>query len=94
VDYVKKTALWHYEELIKKLGTLMAYPVIWKAYNQHMTQASVFARNLFPDKNIDTGEYPAQILDTITYLKSAGISDWGSLFSRVATRDGCMAFVT
>jgi len=93
-NYVKKTTLWHYEALIKKLGVLMAYPVVWKAYNHNMAQASVFARNLFPDKNVDAGEYPAQILDTITHLKSAGISDWGDLLSRVTSRDDCMSFVT
>jgi len=92
-DYVKKTTLWHYERLIKKLSLVKTYPVIWQAYNHNMTQAAAFARRLFPDKNIEAGEYPAQILDTIARLESAGISDWDNLLSRVATRDDCMAFV-
>ena len=49
-DYVKKTTLWHYEDLIKKLKAVAAYPVIWHAYNHDMTQADTFARRLFPDK--------------------------------------------
>jgi hypothetical protein len=93
-NYVKKTTLWHYEALIKKLSVLMAYPVVWKAYNHNMAQASVFARNLFPDKNVDAGEYPAQILDTITHLKHAGFSDWGNLLARIVTRETCKAFIT
>jgi hypothetical protein len=93
-NYVKKTTLWHYEALIKKLSVLVAYPVVWKAYNHNMAQASVFALNLFPDKNVDAGEYPAQILDTIMYLKPAGISNWGNLLEKIATREACTAFVT
>lgn len=93
-DYVKRTTLWHYEELIKKFNVVMAYPVIWQAYNHDMTTAAVFAQNLFPDKNIEVGEYPSQILDTIARLGSFGISDWGNLLSRVATRDDCIAFLT
>ena len=93
-NYVKKTTLWHYEDLIKKQRVLMAYPVIWKAYNHNMAQATVFSMRLFPDKNIEAGEYPAQILDTIAHLKHAGISDWGSLLAKIATREACMAFVT
>jgi len=93
-NYVKKTTLWHYENLIKKLSVLMAYPVIWKAYNHDMPKATIFAMHLFPEKNIEASEYPAQILDTIARLKPAGISDWGSLLAKIATREACMAFVT
>jgi hypothetical protein len=93
-NYVKKTTLWHYEDLIKKLSVLKAYPVIWKAYDHDMAQATIFAMRLFPDTNIEAGEYPAQILDTIMYLKPAGISNWGNLLTRIATKKACMAFVT
>jgi len=92
--YVKKTTLWHYEDLIKKLSVPMAYPVIWNAYNHDMAQATGFAIRLFPDKNIEADEYPAQILDTVAHLKLAGISDWGNLLAKIATRETCMAFVT
>jgi hypothetical protein len=92
-DYVKKTTLWHYEDLIKKLNVLMSYPVLWKAYNQDMNQSAVFARGLFPDKSIDAGESPARLLSTFERLKSAGISDWGDLLSKVSTRAECTAFI-
>jgi hypothetical protein len=74
-DYVKKTTLWHYEDLIKKLNVLMAYPIIWQAYNHDMAQAAIFAHRLFPDKNIAAGEFPARMLSTFERLKSTGISD-------------------
>jgi hypothetical protein len=93
-DYVKKTTLWHYEDLIKKLNIVMAYPVIWQAYNHDMTQASIFARRLFPDKNIEDGEFPASVLRTFEHLKDAGISNWGDLLSKVPTRAECAAFAT
>ena len=93
-DYVKKTTLWHYEDLIKKLSVVMAYPVIWRAYNHDMTQAAAFARRLFPDKNIKPWEFPAYLLSSFEHLKHAGISNWGNLFSKVSTRAECAAFVT
>jgi hypothetical protein len=93
-NYVKKTTLWHYDDLIKKLNVLIVYPVIWKAYNHDMAQATVFAMRLFPGKNIEAREYPAQILDTIAHLKPAGISDWGNLLTKIDTRESCMEFVT
>jgi hypothetical protein len=93
-DYVKKTTLWHYEELIKKLNALKAYPVIWKAYNHDMSQAAEFARQLFADRNIEAGEYPACLLATLGRLESTGVSNWGDLFSRVPARTECAAFVS
>lgn len=93
-DYVKKTTLWHYEDLINKLNVLTAYPVIWQAYNQDMTQAAVFAHHLFPEKNIETGEFPARVLATFERLKFSGVSDWGNLLSKVTTRAECAAFVS
>jgi hypothetical protein len=92
-DYVKKTTLWHYEDLIKKLKAVTAYPVIWQAYNQDMDRAAAFARGLFPDKNIEAGECPGGLLSMFERLKTAGISDWGDLLKKVPTRDECAAFV-
>jgi hypothetical protein len=48
---------------------------------------------LFPDKNIEAGEYPAKIFAMIARLESAGISDWGNLLSRVTAQNECMAFI-
>ncbi len=91
--YVKNTTLWHYEDLVKKLNFVTAYPVIWQAYNHGMARAAEFCERLFPDKNIEAGEYPASILGTIAHLETAGISNWGSLLARVARREDALAFI-
>lgn len=83
-DYVKQITLWQYEDLIKKLEVIQAYPVLWQAYNYDMTQAAVFAQRLCPDRNFNT---------IFERLKSAGINDWGDLLSRISTRAGCVTFV-
>jgi len=93
-DYVKKTTLWQYEELIKKLKVVTAYPVIWQAYNHDMIQGAAFARCLFPDKNIAAGEFLARVLSAFARLQADGISDWGNLLSKVSTKTECAAFVT
>jgi hypothetical protein len=93
-DYVKKTTLWQYEELIKKLIALQSWPVIWKAYNHELASAPDFARRLFPHNKIEAGEYPSRVLSTLDRLNSTGIRDWGSLLSRVLTRMDCTAFVS
>lgn len=93
-NYVKKTTLWRYEDLIKKLQVVTAYPAIWRAYNHKMAQAVDFARCLFPDTNIESGEFPAGIIHSIKRLQDGGIQDWGDLLSRIATQDDCLAFIT
>jgi hypothetical protein len=92
-DYVKKTTLWQYEELIKKLRAVTAYPVIWQAYNHAMPQAADFAHHMFPDANVEAGEYPAAIILTFARLQAAGISNWGDLLAKVLTRVDCNSFI-
>lgn len=93
-DYVKKTTLWQYEDLIKKLSIVMAYPTIWKAYNTDLAQAGEYARRMFPDKNIEAGEYPANVLSTIERLQTAQICNWGNLFLIIPTRAECAKFAS
>lgn len=92
-NIVKKITLWQYEELLKKLNAVLAYPVLRKAYNHTMPQAIDYARRLFPDKNIAAGEFPADIIATFESLQSAGVSDCADLFKKVSTREACAAFV-
>jgi hypothetical protein len=92
-NYVKKTTLWQYEDLIKKLNSIKAYPTLWQAYNLDMTQAAILARRTFPEANLEAGEFPGGVLSTIARLKSAGIKDWGDLLSKVPSRADCAAFV-
>jgi hypothetical protein len=92
-DYVKKTTLWRYDDLIAKLRALTAYPVIWQAYNHDMPRAIAYAKRLFADINLAAGEYPADVIRTIARLQTAGVRDWGDLLERIATQAGCIAFV-
>ena len=91
-DYVKKTTLWNYEDLLKKLNFVKAYPVIWRAHNHDIAQAAAYARRLFPDNKVELGEYPAPIIDTIGRMVAADIGSWGDLLVRVATREKCTIF--
>ncbi|MGE5248676.1 MAG: DUF4332 domain-containing protein [Bacteroidota bacterium] len=92
-DYVKKTSLWPYEELIGKLQALSAYPVLWGAYNHDMARAARFAGALFPNRDIAAGEFPASVMETMSFLEKGGIRNWGDLLDRVATRESGAAFV-
>jgi hypothetical protein len=92
-DYVKQTTLWPYEDLLKKLGLVLAYPLIQEVYNHSMRQADAYARRLFPAQNIAAGEFPAPLLASLERLQGAGIQDWSDLLARVATRASLEAFI-
>jgi len=91
--YVKKTTLWPYEDLLQKLDVVLRYPVLRQVYNHSMPQAADFARRLFPDKELEAGESPAEMIAAFERLHTAGIRDWADLLVKVATREQCEAFV-
>lgn len=92
-DYVKKTTLWDYDQLIKKLKLITAYPLIWQTYNHDLRQAAAFARAMFRENDLDAGAYPASVLSAMARLEIAGIRDWGDLLSRVGSRESCLSFL-
>jgi hypothetical protein len=92
-DEVKKITLWHYEELIKKLNAVLAYPLICQAYDHSMPQAADFARALFPDWNNPGGEYPALMLASFERLEAAGVRCWTDLLSKAADRASFIEFI-
>lgn len=92
-EYVKKTTLWHYEDLLKKLNAVLAYPLIRNAYNHSMPQAVDFARRLFRHSNIAVGEFPARVITTFGRLQAVGVNHWADLLTWVATREACTSFV-
>ncbi len=92
-DEVKKITLWQYEELIVKLNTVLAYPLIRQAYDHSMPQAMAFSRALFSDRDIAGGEFPAPILATFERLQSAGVCCWTDLLAKVATREALTGFI-
>jgi hypothetical protein len=92
-DYVKKSTLWDYEDLLKKLNAVLAYPVIRNAYNHSMPQAVDFARHLFSHSNFAVGEFPAAVITTFDRLRAVGVSNWADLLTRVATSGTCASFI-
>jgi hypothetical protein len=92
-EYVKKTTLWHYEDLIKKLNAVASYNSIWRAYNMDLSGAIDFARRLFTKGEIDTGRYPAAVLQTVDTLRTAGVRNWEDLLDNVTTREDCLRFI-
>jgi hypothetical protein len=92
-DYVKKVTLWQYEDLLKKLNAVLAYPLIRNAYNHSMPQAMDFARHMFAHNNIAAGDFPASLIATFGCLQNLGVRDWADLLERLTTRESCAAFV-
>lgn len=92
-EYVKKTTLWQYEELLAKLADVLAYPFVQEYYNHSMPQAVEFARRLFPTSNWEAGDYPAELVQTFQRLEAAGIDNWSALLFQVTSREQCSAFV-
>lgn len=91
--YVKKITLWQYEDLLNKLNTVLAYPLIRQAYNHSMPQAIDFARRLFGVDKISAGEYPASLISVFGCLQVSGVRDWGDFLAKVSTRETCVSFV-
>jgi hypothetical protein len=92
-NYVKKVTLWPFEELLKKLNGVLTYPVIRKAYNHSMPEASDFAKRLFGTSNIAAGRYPAPLIATFNHLHQVGIKNWSDLLVRIASRESCEVFM-
>jgi len=92
-DYVKKTTLWQYEELLKKFNKLLNYPIIRQVYNHSMPQAEDFAVRLFAENDIAAGKFPAPVIATLKRMHEVGIRDWADLLEKVATRESFTAFI-
>ena len=92
-DYVKKTTLWPYEDLIEKLQDVLAYPFVQQYYDCSMPQAEEYARRLFADRDLDHGEYPRALLSVFRQLEAAGISNWSSLLAQINSRDSLLVFL-
>jgi hypothetical protein len=90
---VKKITLWQYEELIVKLNTVLAYPLIRQAYDHSIPQAVEFSRALFSGRDIAGGEFPASMLAAFERLQTAGVCSWTDLLAKVAKRESLIEFI-
>jgi len=93
---VKKQALWSYEDLIRKLASVLAYDFVQEHYDHTMKQAQGYAKKIrrgyLQDKG-DTTIYIDNIVANLEKLETLRIGTWSNLVQQVATRELCLAFL-
>jgi hypothetical protein len=95
-DRVKKETLWSYEDLIKKLQSVLAYDFVQEYYNHTPKQAQDYAESIRRGYLQDRGEMTAYI-DSIgahlEKLETSRIGTYSELVHQVATREQCVAIL-
>ncbi len=95
-DRVKKQTLWSYEDLIRKLLSVLAYDFVQEHYNHTMKQAQGYAKKIrrgyLQDRGRMTG-YVDSIAAHFESLEARRIGTYSDLVHRVATREECVAFL-
>jgi hypothetical protein len=93
---VRKQTLWSYEELIKKLRRVLAYPFVRQHYNHTMQQARAYAgkmRRGYLQNRGDKTVYIDQIIAHLRRLEALRVGTCADLIRQVATRERCLAFL-
>jgi hypothetical protein len=93
---VKSQTLWSYEDLIKKLESVLAYPFVQEGYNHTMPQAQAYAVSIRRGYLQDRGEMTAYIDGIAAHLETLetrGIGTYSELVHQVASREQCAAFL-
>ena len=93
---VKKQTLWSYEDLIKKLLSVLAYDFVQEHYNHTMKQAQGYAKDIRRGYLQDRGDMTAYIDSIATHLEKLEmrqIGTYSELVHQVATREHCVAFL-
>jgi hypothetical protein len=95
-DSVKVQTLWNYEELIKKLRSVLAYGFVQEHYDHTMVQAQGYARDIrrgyLQDRGDMTG-YIDGIAAHLAGLETRRIGAVSELVHAVETREQCVAFL-
>jgi len=95
-DSVKKQTLWSYEDLIRKLLSVLAYGFVQEHYNHTMQEAQLYAKKIRRGYLQDQGDMAAYIDSIATHLEkleTRGIGTYSKLVQQVANREDCMAFL-
>jgi hypothetical protein len=94
-DYVKKTTLWHYEPLIKKLHEVLAYDFVREHYHHSMDEAASFAGEMRQGyvQNDQPADFLLDIVDHFKGLGRLGVKDYQDLVERVDTQPQCKTFI-
>ena len=95
-DSVKKQTLWSYEDLIKKLLSVLACDFVQEHYNHTMKEAQVYAKKIRRGYLQDRGDMAAYIDSIASHLEkleTQRIETYSKLVQQVANREDCVAFL-
>jgi hypothetical protein len=95
-DSVKKQTLWSYDDLIKKLLSVLAYNFVQEHYDHTMRQAQGYAKKIRRGYLQNRGDMTAYIDGIVTHLENLEaqrIGTYSKLVHQVATREHCVAFL-
>ena len=95
-DSVKKQTLWSYEDLIKKLLSVLAYDFVQEHYNHTMQEAQVYAKKIRRGYLRERGDMAAYIESIATHLEkleTRQVGTYSKLVKQVANREDCLAFL-
>jgi hypothetical protein len=92
---VKQVTLWSYEDLVKKLQDVLAYPFVQVHYNHTMPQALDYARRIRSGYFQNRGEatYIDAIASNFEQLEIQQVGNYSDLVQKVATRQQCVSFL-
>lgn len=93
---VKKQTLWSYEDLTRKLLSVLAYNFVQEHYNHTMKQAREYAEGIRRGYLQDQGDmtaYVDSIAAHLEELETRRIGTYSELLHLVATREHCVAFL-
>jgi hypothetical protein len=92
----KKQTLWCYEDLIKKLQSVLAYDFVQAHYNHTMKQAQGYARKVrqgYLQNRGDKTAYIDSMVANLEKLETLRIGTCSQLVDQVATRERCLIFL-
>jgi len=92
---VKKRTLWHYEDLIKKILTVLNYGFVQEYYNHSMEEAITYSERI-RQGYLQNGREPTfigEIAGHFRKLDGLGIKNYLDLVQQVDTKSKCEAFL-
>src|SRR5512137_2995982 len=93
---VKQQTLWSYEDLIKKLLSVLAYDFVQEHYDHTMKQAQAYAKKIrrgYLQNQGDMTVYIDNIVTNLETLETLRIGTYSKLVHQIATREQCVAFL-
>lgn len=93
--YVKTKTLWHYEALIEKIFSVLAYSFVQEHYNHTMEEAVNFAQRIKLGylQNGKQTSFISEITDHFNTLGNLDVKNYLDLVRKIETRVKCKLFV-